>query len=186
MLSKLGVFISDVVGPFLFVFFRSLLWQAFNVLVDQASVEKNCLFASKNEAEGACLIGRSGQYQVRAAMRYGVPCRAVALTEYIVLIQPPCVHRFIYGSSLSTDCTIMSYCCVYHIFVGDTARCGAINSTPYLKRLCKKCIQPPCVYLSTACRRGCVPDLVCDRTRCSCLVGQNAIRPQCVHRFTGC
>ncbi|CAM9332494.1 unnamed protein product [Ectocarpus fasciculatus] len=37
--------------------------QAFNSLVDQCSIEKNCLFASKEEAEKACLKGRSGSYE---------------------------------------------------------------------------------------------------------------------------
>ncbi|CBJ48925.1 smc-like protein [Ectocarpus siliculosus] len=37
--------------------------QAFNSLVDQCSIEKNCLFATKEEAEKACLRGRSGSYQ---------------------------------------------------------------------------------------------------------------------------
>ncbi|CBJ48924.1 smc-like protein [Ectocarpus siliculosus] len=37
--------------------------QAFNSLVDQCSIEKNCLFASKEEAEKACLRGRSGTYE---------------------------------------------------------------------------------------------------------------------------
>ncbi|CAM9711696.1 unnamed protein product [Scytosiphon promiscuus] len=37
--------------------------QAFNALVDQSSIEKICLFASKEEAEGQCLRGQSGNYQ---------------------------------------------------------------------------------------------------------------------------
>ena len=41
--------------------------QAFNSLVDQCSIEKNCLFASKEEAEKACLKGRSGSYEVKCA-----------------------------------------------------------------------------------------------------------------------
>ncbi|CAN0557258.1 unnamed protein product [Ectocarpus sp. 8 AP-2014] len=39
--------------------------QVFNSLVDQCSIEKNCLFATKEEAEKACLRGRSGSYEVK-------------------------------------------------------------------------------------------------------------------------
>lgn len=38
--------------------------KAFNVLVDQANIEKEAVFATKEEAESKCLIGRSGSYQV--------------------------------------------------------------------------------------------------------------------------
>ncbi|CAM9381891.1 unnamed protein product [Ectocarpus fasciculatus] len=37
--------------------------QVFNSLVDQSSIEKICLFRSKEEAEPKCLIGTSGRYQ---------------------------------------------------------------------------------------------------------------------------
>eukprot|EP00903_Cladosiphon_okamuranus_P016265 g15001.t1 len=36
---------------------------AFNALVDQCSIEKNCVFTSKAEAERVCLKGSSGSYQ---------------------------------------------------------------------------------------------------------------------------
>lgn len=44
--------------------------QAFNALLDQCAVEKTCLFPSKDEAERACLVGASGNYQVR---RFSAP-----------------------------------------------------------------------------------------------------------------
>ncbi|CAM9332422.1 unnamed protein product, partial [Ectocarpus fasciculatus] len=37
--------------------------QVFNSMVDQSAIEKNCLFRSKEEAEQACLRGRSGRYE---------------------------------------------------------------------------------------------------------------------------
>lgn len=53
--------------------------QVFNSLVDQSSIEKICLFRSKEEAEPKCLIGTSGRYQVRCTRSLG--CRLVC--EYI-------------------------------------------------------------------------------------------------------
>lgn len=43
----------------------ALLRQAFNALVDQCSIEKNCVFASKAEAEQVCLKGADGRFQVQ-------------------------------------------------------------------------------------------------------------------------
>eukprot|EP00752_Nemacystus_decipiens_P012920 g11434.t1 len=37
--------------------------QAFNALVDQCSIEKNCVFTSKLEAEKVCLKGRDGRFE---------------------------------------------------------------------------------------------------------------------------
>lgn len=40
------------------------LRQAFNSLVDQCNIEKNCVFPSKAEAEQVCLKGRDGKFEV--------------------------------------------------------------------------------------------------------------------------
>lgn len=42
-----------------------VLRQAFNSLVDQCSIEKHCVFSSKEEAETVCLQGRDGKFEVR-------------------------------------------------------------------------------------------------------------------------
>lgn len=55
--------------------------QAFNALLDQSSVEKICLFPSKDEAERACLMGPSGSYKV-PGMEYET-CRVEATYSYL-------------------------------------------------------------------------------------------------------
>lgn len=56
---------SDDVDNALSPIDRRLVLQVFNALVDQCAIEKNCLFASKDEAERVCLVGESGRFQVR-------------------------------------------------------------------------------------------------------------------------
>lgn len=43
------------------------------MLVDQCSIEKNCVFASKAEAEKECLGGNDGNYQVKSVVLHTLP-----------------------------------------------------------------------------------------------------------------
>lgn len=62
--SFLIVAIPQVMTLLCRIYVCVLCLQAFNALVDQCAIEKICLFASKEEAEKACLRGPSGKYKV--------------------------------------------------------------------------------------------------------------------------